>query len=56
MGTTGPIFSLAMVVPAAAGAYGVRIGPFLFFAFLVKMARYWLLIIIVFAIYQINSS
>ena len=47
---------LALVVPAAAGAYGIRFGPFIFFAFLAKVVRYWILIIILFIAYQIITS
>ena len=46
----------ALVIPPAAGAYGVRFGPFLFFAFLAKMVRYWILVIIAFGGYQIIFS
>ncbi|UCG24638.1 MAG: hypothetical protein JSW55_01145 [Chloroflexota bacterium] len=46
---------LAWVIPPAAGAYGIRIRPFLIWAFLAKMVRYWLLIIIGFGIYKLVS-
>lgn len=39
---------LGWVIPPAAGAFGVRFGPFLVFAFLAKLFRYWLLLFIAF--------
>ena len=39
---------LAWIIPPAAGAYGVKFRPFLAWAFVAKMVRYWLLILIVF--------
>ena len=44
---------LAWIIPPAAGAYGVKFRPFLFWVFIAKMVRYWLLIIIVFGLYQL---
>ena len=46
---------MAWIIPPAAGAYGIRLRPFLFWAFLAKMVRYWLLIIIVVGIYELIS-
>jgi membrane protein YqaA with SNARE-associated domain len=46
---------LAWIIPPAAGAYGIRFRAFLFWAFLAKMVRYWLLILIGFAIYELLS-
>ena len=39
---------LAWIIPPAAGAYGISLGPFLVWAFIAKMVRYWILISIVF--------
>ena len=56
-GSTVVLFSfvpiLAWVIPPAAGAYGIKFGPFLIFAFLAKMVRYWILLIIVVGGFQI---
>ena len=38
---------LAWIIPPAAGAYGIRFGPFLIWAFLAKMVRYWILLLLV---------
>ena len=38
---------LGIILPAAAGAYGVRFRSFLVFAFLAKVVRYWLLLLLV---------
>jgi membrane protein YqaA with SNARE-associated domain len=46
---------LAWIIPPAAGAYGIRFRTFLVWAFLAKMVRYWLLILIVFEIYRLLS-
>jgi membrane protein YqaA with SNARE-associated domain len=46
---------LAWIIPPAAGAYGIRFRTFLVWAFLAKMVRYWLLILIVFEIYRLIS-
>jgi membrane protein YqaA with SNARE-associated domain len=46
---------LAWIIPPAAGAYGIKFRAFLIWAFLAKMVRYWLLILIGFAIYQLIS-
>lgn len=47
---------LGWVIPPAAGAFGVRFGPFLVFAFLAKLFRYWLLLIIAFGGFQFIFS
>ena len=47
---------LAMVIPPVAGAYGVRFGLFLVFAFLAKLIRYWILVLLLFLGYQIIAS
>ncbi|MGB3715577.1 MAG: VTT domain-containing protein [Candidatus Promineifilaceae bacterium] len=39
---------LAWIIPPAAGAYGIRFRSFLVWAFIAKMLRYWILILIVF--------
>jgi membrane protein YqaA with SNARE-associated domain len=39
-----PVF--AWIIPPAAGAYGIRFGPFLIWAFMAKMVRYWILVLI----------
>ena len=44
---------LAWIIPPAAGAYGIRFAPFLIWAFIAKMVRYWLLIIIGFVLYEL---
>jgi membrane protein YqaA with SNARE-associated domain len=44
---------LAWIIPPAAGAYGIKFRPFLVWAFLAKMVRYWILILIVFGGVQI---
>ena len=44
---------LAWIIPPAAGAYGIRFGPFLVWAFIAKMVRYWILILIVFSVYRL---
>ena len=44
---------LAWIIPPAAGAYGVGFRPFLFWAFIAKMVRYWILIIIVIGLYEL---
>lgn len=44
---------LAWIIPPAAGAYGIRFRTFLIWAFLAKMVRYWLLIVIVFELYRL---
>jgi membrane protein YqaA with SNARE-associated domain len=46
---------LALIIPPAAGAYGVKLAPFLIFSFLGKMVRYWILAIILFGGFQIVS-
>ena len=46
---------LAWIIPPAAGAYGIKMRSFLFWAFLAKMVRYWLLIIIVVGVYELIS-
>jgi membrane protein YqaA with SNARE-associated domain len=38
---------LGIIIPPAAGAYGIRFGSFLIFAFLAKVVRYWLLLLLV---------
>ena len=47
---------LAWVIPPAAGAYGVRFGPFLFFAFLAKLIRYWILFLIAYGGIQVITN
>ncbi len=47
---------LAWIIPPAAGAYGIRFGPFLVWAFLAKMVRYWILLIIVAGGFRIISQ
>ena len=47
---------LAWVIPPAAGAYGVRFIPFLFFAFIAKLIRYWILFIIAYGGYQLITK
>ena len=47
---------LAWVIPPAAGAYGVRFVPFLFFAFIAKLIRYWILFIIAYGGYQLITK
>ena len=44
---------LAWIIPPAAGAYGIRFRTFVVWAFLAKMMRYWLLIVIVFELYKL---
>jgi membrane protein YqaA with SNARE-associated domain len=44
---------LTWIIPPAAGAYGIRFRPFLFWAFIAKMVRYWLLIIILVVFYEL---
>jgi membrane protein YqaA with SNARE-associated domain len=44
---------LAWIIPPAAGAYGVKFRPFLLWAFIAKMVRYWILIIIVIGLYRL---
>jgi membrane protein YqaA with SNARE-associated domain len=46
---------LAWIIPPDVGAYGIRFRMFLLWASLAKMVRYWLLILIVFAIYRLLS-
>ena len=46
---------LALIIPPAAGAYGVKLAPFLIFSFLGKVVRYWILLLIVFGGFQIFS-
>ena len=46
---------LALIIPPAAGAYGVKLVPFLIFSFLGKIVRYWILFLIVFGGFQIFS-
>lgn len=46
---------MAWIIPPGAGAYGIKFRPFLVWAFLAKMVRYWLLIIIVIVIYELLS-
>jgi membrane protein YqaA with SNARE-associated domain len=38
---------LAWIIPPAAGAYGIRFGPFLIWAFLAKVVPYWILLLLV---------
>ena len=51
-GATVVLFSflplLGWIIPPAAGAFGVRFRPFLVWAFIAKMVRYWILFFIVF--------
>lgn len=44
---------LAWIIPPAAGAYGISFRPFLVWAFLAKMVRYWILALIAFGGYQL---
>ncbi len=44
---------LAWIIPPAAGAYGIRFRSFLVWAFIAKMVRYWILILIVFGGFQL---
>ena len=44
---------MAWIIPPAAGAYGISFHPFLVWAFLAKIVRYWLLILFVFGGYQL---
>ncbi len=44
---------LAWIIPPAAGAYGISFPPFLVWAFLAKMVRYWILLIIVVGGFQL---
>ena len=44
---------LAWVIPPAAGAFGIGFVPFLFFAFLAKLIRYWILFIITYGGFQL---
>jgi membrane protein YqaA with SNARE-associated domain len=44
---------LAWIIPPAAGAYGIRFRTFLVWAFMAKMVRYWILILIVIGGYQL---
>lgn len=37
---------LALIIPAAAGAYGISFRSYIFWAFLAKITRYWILAII----------
>jgi membrane protein YqaA with SNARE-associated domain len=39
---------LAWIIPPAAGAFGIRFGLFLVWAFLAKMLRYWIIVLILF--------
>ena len=39
---------LGWIIPPAAGAFGVRFRPFLIWAFIAKIVRYWILFLIVF--------
>ena len=46
---------LTKIIHLAAGAYGIKFRPFLIWAFLAKVVRYWLLIIIVVGVYELIS-
>jgi membrane protein YqaA with SNARE-associated domain len=43
---------LTWIIPPAAGAYGIRFRTFLIWAFLAKLLRYWLLLLLAVGIYQ----
>lgn len=47
---------LAIIIPPAAGAFGVKLAPFLIFSFLGKVVRYWIILIIAFGGFQILSN
>ena len=44
---------LALVISPASGAYGVNLGPFLVWAFIAKLVRYWLLLILFFGGFEL---
>lgn len=44
---------LTWIIPAAAGAFGIGFRTFLVFAFLAKVIRYWILILLFFGAYQV---
>jgi membrane protein YqaA with SNARE-associated domain len=44
---------LALIIPPAAGAYGVNTAPFLAWAFIAKLVRYWLLLFLFFGGFQL---
>lgn len=46
---------LTWIIPPAAGAYGIRLRTFVVWAFIAKIVRYWLLIILLFTIYLLLS-
>jgi membrane protein YqaA with SNARE-associated domain len=43
---------MTWIIPPGAGAYGIRFRPFLFWAFIAKVVRYWLLVLLLFIIYK----
>jgi membrane protein YqaA with SNARE-associated domain len=46
---------LTWIIPPAAGAFGIRFRRFLIFAFLAKVIRYWILILIIIGTYDLVS-
>lgn len=44
---------LTWIIPPAAGAFGIRFRNFLIFAFLAKVIRYWILILIIVGTYDL---
>ena len=46
---------LGWIIPPAAGAFGIRFGSFLVFAFLAKVVRYSLLLLIASQLYELLS-
>jgi membrane protein YqaA with SNARE-associated domain len=47
---------LTWIIPPAAGAYGIRFRTFVIWAFIAKVVRYWILILIFYGGFQLFSG